>query len=314
MIPVGLTLAPEAAFLELLEEVILTRIDYAEITPETTWRLDADGALVPNDFHDRFAALVARAGIFTVAHGVGLSLGGAALGGAASATRTDGAGHGADGSRQDRRARWLERVHADQQVFGFRWYSEHLGATSVDDVDLVLPVPLPMTEVSVARVQARLAAMRTVVPRVGVENSAFYFLFGEPLDEADFLARIVDSPGCHLVLDLHNLHTLAVNFGADPLAYLARLPLERVIEIHISGGSDSDAGWLGGAVMRLDSHDHAVPEAVWDLLAAALPRCPNLRGITLERIEGTVGPDDVPVLAAELARARAMGRARGWAS
>lgn len=306
MIPVGLTLAPDAAFLGLLEEVILTRIDYAEITPETTWRLDADGALVPNDFHGRFAALVARAGIFTVAHGVGLSLGGAA--------RADGAGRPAGGNHQDRRARWLERVRADQQVFDFRWYSEHLGATSVDEVDLVLPVPLPMTEVSVARVQARLAAMRAVVPRVGVENSAFYFLLGEPLDEADFLARIVDAPGCHLVLDLHNLHTLALNFDADPLAYLARLPLERVIEIHISGGSDSEAGWLGGAVMRLDSHDHAVPEAVWALLAAALPRCPNLRGITLERIEGTVGPDDVPALAAELARARAMGRARGRAS
>ena len=287
-IPVGLTLAPDATFLERMEELILTRIDYAEITPETTWRLGQDDALVPNAYHARFADLIARAGIFAVAHGVGLSLGGA--------------------GNQARRARWLERMRADQQVFGFRWYSEHLGATALGGMDMVLPVPLLMTDVSVAQVQERLRTMQSVVGHVGVENSAFYFLLGEPLDEADFLAHIVDAPDCHLVLDLHNLHTLAINFDLDPHAYLARLPLDRVIEIHISGGSESDPAWLGGHVMRLDSHDHAVPEPVWDLLAAALPRCPGLRGITLERMEGTVGPDDVPTLAAELDRARGLAR------
>ena len=56
--------------------------------------------------------------------------------------------------------------------------------------------------------------------------------------------------------------------------------------------------------MRLDSHDCAVPEEVWSLLDTTVPRCENLRGVTLERMEGTVEPDDVAVLAAELRRVR----------
>jgi hypothetical protein len=35
------------------------------------------------------------------------------------------------------------------------------------------------------------------------------------------------------------------------------------------------------------------------------PRCPNLRGVTLERMEGTVGDGDVTLLAAEMQRLRA---------
>jgi uncharacterized protein (UPF0276 family) len=104
---------------------------------------------------------------------------------------------------------------------------------------------------------------------------------------------------------VHNLVTNAENAGFDARAYAGRLPLERVIEIHVSGGSYSDPEWLpSGRVQRLDSHDGAVPERVWALAEELVARCPNLRGLTLERMEGTVEPDDVPVLRAELRRAR----------
>ena len=109
----------------------------------------------------------------------------------------------------------------------------------------------------------------------------------------------------HVLLDLHNLFTMGVNYGVDPLEYLNRLPLERVIEIHVSGGRDSEPAWLpSGETMRLDSHDDAVPDEVWALLDTALPCCTNLRGVTLERMEGTVGPADVDLLAEELQRVR----------
>ena len=79
-----------------------------------------------------------------------------------------------------------------------------------------------------------------------------------------------------------------------------------VIEIHISGGADSDPRWLGGKSLRLDSHDTAVPEPVWGLLQSVLPRCPKLRGVTLERMEGTVESTDVIGLQEELTRLREM--------
>ena len=62
------------------------------------------------------------------------------------------------------------------------------------------------------------------------------------------------------------------------------LDLDRVIEIHLSGGADSDPAWLSsGASLTLDSHDASVPEAVWALFERYVGRCTNLRGVTLER-------------------------------
>src|SRR4051812_75716 len=124
MVPVGFTLQPEEKFLELLGSVIRSA-DYLELAPETTWRERADGELVPNGFHRRFAALAGSRPC--VAHGVGMSLG---------------SGAASDAARQ---RRWLTRLRDDQRVFGFRWYTEHLGATALAGASVTLPVPVPMT-------------------------------------------------------------------------------------------------------------------------------------------------------------------------
>ncbi len=163
-----------------------------------------------------------------------------------------------------------------------------------------------MTAASAARTRARLRRLQQLVPDVGLENTAHSFVPGDPLDEPAFLARCLAGPRLHLLLDLHNVHTMARNLGFDPRAYLAALPLERVIEIHVSGGTMSRPGWLpSGRRYRLDSHDAPVPEAVWQLLAHVRRRCPKLRALTLERMEGTVAGTDVPLLREELRRLEA---------
>jgi uncharacterized protein (UPF0276 family) len=156
-------------------------------------------------------------------------------------------------------------------------------------------------------VRRSLRALQAVVPDVGVENTVLYFTLGSPLDEPAFLRRVLRAPRTHLLLDLHNVFTMAQNFGFEPRAYLDQLDLAKVIEIHLSGGSPSDPAWLPtGRVLRLDAHDTAVPEPVWALFEQVAPRCPNLRGVTLERMEGTVEEPDVPVIRDELRRARSV--------
>jgi len=284
VIPVGFTLQPDRAFLELTRPLV-DAADYFEVAPETLWRDDGEGNLVPNGFHRSFFELRRSTGKWFVAHGVGYSLGTACA--------------------QDARRRraWRERVAADRRAFRFRWWTDHLGATSVDGRVLTLPVPLPMTARAAATVRRRLAEMQTVVPDVGVENNVAYFLLGAPLEEPSFLATVLRAPRTHLLLDLHNLYTMSVNFGFDPAEYVRRLDLSRVIELHVSGGVDADPAWIPGArPLRLDSHDDAVPEPVWRLVEEVAPRCPNLRGVTLERMEGTVADADVPGLVQELRR------------
>ena len=297
MIPVGFTLQPDEAFLDILGGVFAGgMIDYFEVAPETMWRADAAGALHNNGFRSVFSAIGARRQRAFVAHGVGFSVG------------SDGA-EGSEGSEGGsiaaQRRQWLERLREDQRDFGFLWYTDHLGASSLGGMAMSLPMPLPMTASAAAVVRRSLAAMQSIVPDVGVENSVSYFLLGDPLKEPDFLKRILRAPRTHLLLDLHNVYTMAQNFGFDPDAYIDRLDLGRVIEIHVSGGSDSDPAWLpSGRAMRLDAHDSAVPEEVFSLFERAAPRCANLRGVTLERMEGTVSEADVPGIRGELRRIR----------
>jgi uncharacterized protein (UPF0276 family) len=290
VIAAGFNLPPDEESLQRLAPLIIEEPELYEVAPETLWRQHGDG-FAPNGFHRRFTDLKARTGRPFVAHGVGLSVGG---------------GGAADGARK--RA-WLRQIAADHAVFDFLWYTDHLGVSAPEGLAATLPLPLPYTAGAAATVARQLRALQTIVPDVGVENTAHYFVLGDPLEEPAFIARCLGGPRTHLLLDLHNVHTMACNLGFDPAAYLDRLPLERVIEIHVSGGSQSSPRWLpSGHVLRLDSHDSAVPEAVWGLLERVRPRCPNLRAVVLERLERTADEGDVPLLREELRRIRRVVR------
>jgi uncharacterized protein (UPF0276 family) len=284
-VSVGITLPPHLASLELVERAAFEIAEHWEVAPETLWRLGPDGTPVPNGFHELFLGWGERRDVPFVAHGVGFSV-------------------GTPGREPRRRAAWLARLREDAARFRFGWFTDHLGASRLGGMELTLPLPIPMSAASAAVVRRALDEMRTVVPDVGVENSVFYFHLGSPLDEPAFLAACLSAPRSHLLLDLHNVLTTAVNAGFEPRRYLEALPLERAIEIHVSGGRDSDPAWLRGEARRLDSHDDAVPEEVWRLLEEVLPRCPNLRAVTLERMERSLAPRDVPAFEDELRRAR----------
>lgn len=283
---VGITLQPDERYLELLQPAF-DAVDYLEVAPETTWRRDGD-AFAPNGFFDAFLDEGRRRGLPFVAHCVHGSLG------------------TADGRDRPRQREWLARLVDDQRAFGYRWLTDHLGASVLGAHAVALPIALPMTAAAADVVRGRLRELQQVVPDVGFENSAFYFVFGDWYDEPAFFDRVLaGAQRTHLLLDLHNVHTIARNEGRDPREYLDRVDLSRVLELHVSGGADSPPGWLpSGRSLRLDSHDAAVPDEIWALLAHALPRCENARGVTLERMEGTVGAADVDVVRRELDRLR----------
>lgn len=276
---------PDVETLERLDRAIHTLAQHWSMTPETMWRVDESGAFEPNGFHGLFSAWLARKPKRVVAHGVGFSVG---------TPRREVA----------RREAWLAQLREDVREFPFEWYTDHLGSSRLGGQELTLPLPLLMTDASARRVRLSLDELRTVVPDVGVENSVFYFHLGSPLDEPAFLSKCTSAPRSHLLLDVHNVFTTSVNARFDPLDYLARLPLERVIEIHLSGGRDSEPSWLPERrVRRLDSHDDAIPAEVWALFEHVLPRCPNLRAVTIERMERTVQNGDERIVEDEMQRA-----------
>ena len=126
------------------------------------------------------------------------------------------------------------------------------------------------------------------------------------MDEAAFLAEILDRTGALLLLDVANLYANARNHRYDPLAYLGRLPLHRLAYVHVGGGVERDGVYH-------DTHAHRVDPAALDLLErlAALVDVP---GVMLER------DDDFPPageLTADLDAIRAAvergaARRQGW--
>ena len=285
---IGFPLYADPEYLSLTRDIIENEADYFEVSPEGLWKSGDDG-LSRNDFHPIFRQIHDRSGKPFVAHGLDFSLG----------TPLDAPGE------RDRVESWLGRIRDDHAEFHFEWMSDHLGWTTSGDLQAVLPLPLPLTPESIETVATRLRLLAEIVPEVAFENWANYFTLGDPTDDSRFFNMICQAAPCRLLLDLHNVHTQCLNTGLDPFDYVDRLNLKSVIQIHLSGGSESDPEWVESKrTFRLDSHDGPIPEEVWKLLDHVLPRCRNLRGIVVERLNGTFTAEEVPALTAEVRRAK----------
>ena len=112
---------------------------------------------------------------------------------------------------------------------------------------------------------------------------------------ADFLNELCELSGCHLLLDLHNLHVNSRNHGLDPFEFLGRVNLDRVVELHLGGGLEYGEWYL-------DAHSGPTPDPVWDLLEWVLPRAPNVSGVVFELLGSWFEPMGPERLTAELER------------
>ncbi len=199
-----------------------------------------------------------------------------------------------------RHERWFARLAGDPRRY--RRFSEHVGFMSAPGFADGAPLPVPRCAETVALGAAALTRIARVtgVP-AGLENLALAFSESEAWEQGPMLADILSAAStastaeapAFLVLDLHNLWCQAVNFAIDPERLLAAFPLERVRELHVSGGSWSHprADPLGRRFRR-DTHDGAVPDEVLALIEPALARCPLLEDVFLERLGGTMLTED----------------------
>jgi uncharacterized protein (UPF0276 family) len=147
------------------------------------------------------------------------------------------------------------------------------------------------------------ARAQYVQERIGrpllLENIAYYVDLHGDLSESELICEVLAGSDCGLLLDLHNVAVNAYNHGFDPRAFIAALPLERVVQIHLAG--NSEAAELDG--VRIDGHDGPVGDDVLELLAFVLERV-RPQGIVIERDVNF--PRDFQELVAELDRVRAV--------
>jgi uncharacterized protein len=201
-----------------------------------------------------------------------------------------------DRQRLDNIARLVEYVHPE-------FWSEHLSFVRGGGIEIGHLAAPPRTQHTIAGATANLATAGAIVgTRPLVENVATLIdPPGSQHDEPTWIAEILSASGCDLLLDLHNLYANAVNFGFDPLWYLASLPSERIAAVHLAGGR-----WIHGPSSRehrvLDDHLHDVPEPVYELLTSVGERVRRPLTVILER-DGQYPP--IEQLLEQLSRARA---------
>lgn len=202
------------------------------------------------------------------------------------------------------------------------WVSDHFCYCGASGAHLHDLLPLPYTEEAIKRVVRRARRIQDFleVP-FGLENTSSYLTYrSSTMTEWEFVSRIVEEADCGLMFDVNNLYVSAYNHGYDPLDFLARLPVERILQIHVAGHThmgdyiiDTHVGPLldevlslyretirrAGPVSTLLEWDDEIPEfAVLEheiqRIAAAreqglAPSCPPLQGAIIDRQLGQPG-------------------------
>jgi uncharacterized protein len=192
---------------------------------------------------------------------------------------------------------YLRQVKALAARIEPAWISDHLCWTGVAGRNTHDLLPLPYTEEALAHIVERVCTVQEFLGRrILLENVSSYVAFrSSSLTEWEFLREVAERADCLILLDVNNIYVSAVNHEFDALEYLDAVPVGRVQQIHLAG-HENHGDYL------IDTHDHPVPDPVWDLYAAAVRRCGAV-STTIER------DDHIPPLAeliGELDAARAL--------
>ena len=177
------------------------------------------------------------------------------------------------------------------------WISDHLCWTGVGGRNLHDLLPLPHVEAVVRHVAARIARVQERLGRrIAIENVSTYARFAaDEMREWEFLVAVAEAADCGILLDVNNAFVNACNHGFDARALLDAIPPERVFQIHLAGHSVSGA-------LRIDTHDAAVCDEVWELFARTIARIGPVS--TLIEWDERIPP--LCALEEEAARARAV--------
>lgn len=233
-----------------------------EVEPQTLWSLRLDGGrrryVLNRDLFRRIVDLPNR----KLVHSVGLPFGGP----------------------QPAEAEQIGLIAEMSEALGTPWVSDHLSFNAFRDGDhwsnTGFFLPPRQTEASAQAAAQKIRDLSTALGRpVAFETGVNYLRPHEDeMTDGDFFARVARLAGSGILLDVHNLWVNESNGRQRAADVLAALPLDRVWELHVAGGTE-----LNG--YALDAHSGPVPEAVWELADAWVPRMPNLGAIIFEVLD-----------------------------
>ncbi len=180
------------------------------------------------------------------------------------------------GSMTPPNTRYLQGIKRISDITKAPYYSEHLCMTKAPGIDLGHLSPLWFTEETLRRVIQTVSSVQDYLGKpLILENVTYYFAIpGGEMSQEEFFHRLVAATNCGILLDITNVYINSVNHGFDPIAFLERLPLDHVVQVHLAGGY-----WLND--LLLDGHSEPVQAESWDLLKELVTRC-QVKGVLIE--------------------------------
>lgn len=182
-------------------------------------------------------------------------------------------------------AEWLKHLKKICAQYNFDHITEHFGFMTGKDFHQGAPLNIPYTTSTLRLGIERLKYIADACKcPVGLENLAFSYSLEEVKKHGEFLSKLVEPVNGFIILDLHNLYCQLRNFNIHFDDIINLYPLEKVREIHISGGSWDESEIDKGRKIRRDTHDDKVPAEVFELLELTIPLCPNLKYLVMEQL------------------------------
>lgn len=174
----------------------------------------------------------------------------------------------------------LDRARSLLALYRSPWAAEHLQRVHTADgtrfVDYVFP---PLYTEDLLRdyvTHARQLREALGVPLVIEPIPTYLHLDLPQMGEAEFVQRFYAESGCGMLLDVAHAWLSARYAGIPAKDFVADLPLERVVELHVAGVEDDPelgGPWIGAAVPDKE---------ILDLALYAAESAPDLRAVTFD--------------------------------
>ncbi|MFM9890537.1 MAG: DUF692 family multinuclear iron-containing protein [Rickettsiales bacterium] len=195
---------------------------------------------------------------------------------------------------------YMQKLKALMDWLKPAWVSDHLCWTGIAHKNSHDLLPMPYTEESLKHTISRIKQVQDFLERpIALENPSTYLEFkASDMGEAEFIARMVEESGCHLLLDVNNVYVSSFNHRLDAQTYIDTLPLDKVVQIHLSGHTNR-------GTHIIDTHDDHVVDEVWALYKYVVHKAGRTPNTMVE------WDDNIPefsVLDAELTKAKEAAR------
>lgn len=156
--------------------------------------------------------------------------------------------------------RYLSKLKRLAERVDAVWVSDHICWTGVMGQNSHDLLPVPYSEPMLRHLIERISTVQDFLERpVMFENPSTYVeLADTTMPEWEFIGRLAEEANCGLLLDVNNVYVSSFNHGWDPREYLAHVPYDRVVQIHLAGHTHK-------GTHIIDTHSDHVIDEVWQL-------------------------------------------------